>query len=519
MVAEKKRALDVRQRAALAAARTFLDAEGVEAYVAGGFLRDALLGRPAHDIDVSVAADPLDLGRRLADAMGGSFVSLHEEFSIARVVLRDENGTHNIDLLPVRGEMEADLAERDFSINAMAMPLTPFVQGKRGPLIDPCGGWHDLERRVVRALREDVFRRDALRLLRAVRLCVELDFSLEPETAALARRDASLLAQAAPERQRDELLRILDSPRAAAGLRLADDLGLLEQLLPEFTATRGEVQPPEHHWDVFQHSLETVAALDALLAREQPADRHWAPVWRYLWAEMKELPAVEKHFGEEASPGHGRIGVLKLGGLLHDIAKPETRTIDDKGRMRFLGHARDGASKAAAVVRRLRFSGAEVRLVEAMVREHLRPLQIAQDGSPSRRALFRYFRDCGDAAIDVLFLSLADHLATVGPRLEWSGWRGHVAVVKYILTQRFADETLTAPARLLTGHDLMEALGLSPGPLVGELLAAVEEAQGAGDIRSREEALALARREMERRAAAQAPSGEGGLQQVRKGKR
>jgi poly(A) polymerase len=338
----------------------------------------------------------------------------------------------------------------------MAMPMAPFLEGKRTPLIDPCHGQPDLERRQVRALSEDVFRRDPLRLLRAVRLCAELDFSLEAETAARARRDTLLLAQSALERQRDELVRILDSPRAAAGLRLADELGLMEQLLPELTAMRGEEQPPEHYWDVFEHSLQTVAALDALLAPQQPVDRHWAPLWRHLWAEMKGLPEVEKHFGEEASPGHGRAGVLKLGGLLHDIAKPDTRTIDDAGRMRFFGHAREGASKVGPILRRLRFSGAEVRLVEAMVREHLRPLQIAKDGPPSRRALFRYFRACGDAAIDVLFLSLADHLATVGSRLEWGGWRDHVAVIKHILMQRSADETL-APPRLLTAT-IYEAL-------------------------------------------------------------
>jgi poly(A) polymerase len=507
VVVGKARGLGAQQRAALAATHAFIDAEGVDAYVTGGCLRNALLGRPAHDIDLSVTADPLELGRRLADVLGGAFVTLHEEFSIARIVLRDDEGSHSIDLLPVRGEMDADLAERDFSIDAMAMPLAPFVEGKRKPLIDPCGGKRDLERRLVRATSEDIFRRDPLRLLRAVRLCAELGFSLEEGTAALARRDASLLGQAAPERQRDELLRILDSPRAATSLRLADELGLLEQLLPEITATRGEEQPPEHHWDVFQHSLETVAALDVLLSPAEPADRHWAPLWRYLWAEMKGVPDVERHFGEEVSSGHGRVGVLKLGGILHDIAKPETRTIDDKGRMRFFGHAREGAGRVGPILRRLRFSGAEVRLVETMVREHLRPLQIAKDGPPSRRALFRYFRDCGAAAIDVLFLSLADHLATVGPRLDWGGWRGHVAVIKYILMQRFVDETLTAPPRLVTGHDLMEALGISPGPLVGQLLAAVEEAQGAGEVHSPDEALALARRELERRAATQARGG------------
>ena len=212
---EKKRSALRAQRAALAAARIFFEAKGVRAYVTGGALRDALLGRAAHDVDLSVTGDPLDLGRGLGDALGGAFVPMHEEFGVARVVLpaTDEAGSQIIDVLPVRGEIEADLAARDFSINAIAMPLAPFVEGKRKPLIDPCGGGFDLERRLVRALRDDVFRSDPLRLLRAVRLCAELDFSLEADTAALVGREASLLTQSAPERQRDELLRILDSPR------------------------------------------------------------------------------------------------------------------------------------------------------------------------------------------------------------------------------------------------------------------------------------------------------------------
>jgi poly(A) polymerase len=213
---------------------------------------------------------------------------------------------------------------------------------------------------------------------------------------------------------------------------------------------------------------------------------------------MEEFPAVREHFQEEVSQGHTRVALLKLAALLHDIAKPETRTIEDNGRMRFFGHARVGALRAAAVARRLRFGGAEVRQVEAMVREHLRPLQIAQDGPPSRRALYRYFRDTGEAGIDVLFLSLADHLATVGPRLDWDDWRAHLGVVSFILAQRFQEEVLTAPPRLVTGHDLIDALGLAPGPLVGRLLAAVQEAQAAGEVATREQALTLARQELKR---------------------
>lgn len=463
----------------------------------GGFLRDALLGRESHDVDLAVAADPLSLGRRLADVLAGHFVRLHEEHKAARIVLPDSEAIRSLDLLPLRVDIEADLAQRDLTINAMAVPIGDLAGERALSIIDPCGGRRDLAKGIVRMVRPETFGADPLRLLRAVRLCAELGFTLDPQTAAVMAENALLLPQVAPERQRDELMRILATSRAAPGLRLADKLGLLDSLLPEVVATRGEEQPKEHQWDVFDHSLEAVAALDALLRSEKPAEARWARLWRQLWEKMEEFPAVREHFREEVSQGHTRAALLKLAALLHDIAKPETRTIEDNGRMRFFGHAQAGALKAAAAARRLRLSGAEVRQVEAMVKEHLRPLQIARDGPPSRRALYRYFRDTGEAAIDVLFLSLADHLATVGPRLDWDDWRAHLDVVGFILAWRFQEEA-TAPARLVTGHDLMDALGLSPGPLVGRLLEAVQEAQAAGEVTTREQALALARQELER---------------------
>jgi poly(A) polymerase len=184
---------------------------------------------------------------------------------------------------------------------------------------------------------------------------------------------------------------------------------------------------------------------------------------------------------------------LKLAGLLHDVAKPETKTFDDTGRMRFFGHADVGAQVCGRVLRRLRFSAREVALVQTMVKAHLRPVQMAQQGPPSRRALYRYFRDCGDAGIETLFLSLADHLGTVGPRVSESGWRQHVALVNYILSKRFQEEETVSPPRLLGGDELMAELDLPPGPQVGRLLETLREAQAAGEISTREQALALAR--------------------------
>jgi poly(A) polymerase len=481
-------------RGLLARLHAFFSGRGVEAYIVGGFLRDALLGRHSHDLDISIAGDPLTLGRELADTLGAHYFPLAEEQHAARVLL-PEHGAH-IDLLPLRGDVESDLRERDYTIDAMAAPLGEATAGT-ATVIDPTGGQDDLRRRLVRVIGEDAFRQDALRPLRGARLAVELDFEMEPVTAALIREHAPELPQVAAERQRDELMRILATPRAARGLRLVDELSLLERLLPELTDSRGVEQPKEHHWDVFDHSLEAVGKLDILLAEEEPRERLARRLWRELWAQLAWWEEARAYFRGEVLAERPRSAVLKLAALLHDIAKPETKTFDATGRMRFFGHADVGAEKAGRVLQRLRFSAREVTLVQAMVKAHLRPVQMAQQGPPTRRALYRYSRDCGDAAIETLFLSLADHLATVGPRVSMSGWRQHVALVNYILTSRFQEEEVTSPAKLLGGDELMAELNLSPGPLVGRLLETVREAQAAGEISTREEALTLARSHLE----------------------
>lgn len=474
----------------LARLAAFFRGRGSEAYVTGGFLRDALLGRESRDVDLAAAADPLALGPELAEALGGRSFPLAPERGILRIVLPGQD--LHVDLLPLRGDIESDLRLRDYTIDAMAAPLAGAAAGA-AEIIDPTGGHPDLRRRLVRVVREEAFREDPLRPLRGVRLAAELDFRLERGTTALIRAHAPRLPEAAPERQRDELMRTLATPRAGGALRLLDDLGLLAPLLPEVAAARGVEQPKEHYWDVFGHSLEAVRALDFLLLPEAPADEPWRSLWREVWEPLAWWQEGKAYFQAEVVPGRPRLAVLKLAALLHDIAKPETKTWDETGRMRFFGHADVGAEKAVRILRRLRLSGREVELVRTMVKAHLRPVQMGQQGPPTRRALYRYFRDCGDAAIDTLFLSLADHLATVGPRVSREGWRNHASLVNYILTQRFQEESIVAPPRLVNGHDLMRALGLAPGPLVGRLLRLVEEAQAAGEVKTREEALELAR--------------------------
>ena len=454
----------------------FLAGEKTPAYLVGGFVRDMLLGRDTADIDIAVAADALKTARRAAEALEGKYVPLDEKNRVGRVVF---DGTDRyIDFTTLEGDIEEDLARRDFTIDAMAFELETGIDSSfdEEGLIDPFHGRDDLRAKSLRAVSETAFRDDPVRLLRAMRLAGELGLSLEPATEALMRRDAALIARAAGERTREELLRLLAPPGADRRLAYLAELGLLTALIPELAPAMGVDQPHVHVWDVFDHSIQTVAAVEFIL---HEAD------WEYAGADVLAMAPwsddLRRHFEREVSSGSTRRVLLKLAALLHDIAKPQTKTTDSEGRTRFLGHPQEGAETAAAILERLRFSKREVQLVELLVKYHLRPTQMSQEGLPTRRAIYRYFRDTGDAGIDILFLSLADHLATRARTLDLEQWRQHTAMTDYVLENR-CEETPSAPPRLIDGNDIMQAFGLGPGPKIGELLEAVREARAAGEI-------------------------------------
>jgi poly(A) polymerase len=185
--------------------------------------------------------------------------------------------------------------------------------------------------------------------------------------------------------------------------------------------------------------------------------------------------------------GSTRRTLMKLAALLHDVAKPQTKAPDKNGRMRFIGHPEQGAATVTAIMERLRFSTRETKLVAGMVQYHLRPTQMGNP--PTRRAIYRYFRDAGDAGIDVLYLSLADHLATRGPGLIPEYWKEHADIIRFILEEHFNKDIPVSPAKLINGSDLITIFGLKPGPKLGKLLESAREAQAAGELTDRQEAL------------------------------
>ena len=468
---------------------SFLAEQDVTAYLVGGFVRDVLLERDTADIDIAVASDALEIAPKVATALGGKYVLLDEANRIGRVVVSKEEGRWELDFSTFEGSIEQDLARRDFTVDAMAVDLSRLGEGyTEVQLIDPFNGWNDLRQGVIRAVAETAFELDAARLLRAVRLAAELGFNIDSETEALIRRYSCLIANVAGERVREELLRLLAVSQARYSLSYLGELGLLTAMIPELAQTRGVKQPKEHFWNVFDHSIETVAAVDFVLSRGA-----WGYADEEVLAAVPWSAVLAQHFDRQVSSGSTRRLLLKLAALLHDIAKPQAKAIEEGGRIRFLGHAKAGADIAVNILERLRFSAKEVKLVEIMVRHHLRPGQMSHDELPSRRAIYRYFRDTGEAGIDILFLSLADHLATRGPHLDLAHWREHTQLVEYILAQHFQEEGLVVPPKLVNGHDLINIFGMSPGPKIGELLEAVRETQASGEVTTKEEALSYIR--------------------------
>jgi len=476
----------------------FLAEQKIPSYIVGGFVRDMLLKRNTADIDIAVAADALEIARRVAIALDAKYIPMDTVNRIGRVVLTGNASEQcELDFSTFAGSIEEDLGRRDFTINAMAIELSQLEKRYTGfTIIDPFQGQRDLQQGIIKAVTQTAFESDAARLLRAVRLSYELGFTIDGETEALMQRYCHLITGIASERVREELLLLLAVPQAEAVLLHLDRLGLLTAIVPELALEKGVEQPIEHFWNVFDHSLKTVAAVDFLLRQGS---------WEYAGREaMSMVPwsaELDEHFNTEVSSGSTRRLVLKLAALLHDIAKPQTKAIDSNSRMRFLGHAKEGASASNSILERLRFSNKEIKLVETMVEHHMRPTQMSQSGVlPTQRAIYRYFRDTGDAGIDILFLSLADHLATRGPHLSPDGWREHNRIVDYVLTKRSEQETLVSPPRLIDGNDLINIFGLKPGPGVGHLLELVREAHASGEFKTREEALSYIQKHLENKA-------------------
>jgi len=421
-----------------------LRSRGYEAYWVGGCVRDLLMGDRAQDYDITTSARPEEIMSifRHTIPVGAKFGVVivrirHKSYEVAtfRAESGYKNGRH-----PDRvwfSTARQDVKRRDFTINGML--YDPVAE----KVIDHVGGQKDLERKIIRAIGnpDARFSEDKLRMIRAVRFAARFDYRIENKTEKAIQRHASEIMDTSAERIRDELSYILTGPNPGIGIRILDQLGLLVHILPEVSAMKGVPQPPEFHpeGDVFQH---TILMLDRL-----------------------KSPSL----------------VLALGVLFHDVGKPETFSVSD--RIRFNKHQTVGAEMTRKIMRRLRFSSEQVRRVSALVDQHLRFIDVHR----MKESTLKRFLRIEDFPIH-LELHRLDCLASHG---DLSAWR-YCRKRHLEFTKKQAEEQLV-PKPLLTGHDLIK-IGLKPGPIFKKILREIEDAQLEGRIRTRSQAMALARK-------------------------
>jgi poly(A) polymerase len=444
-----------------------------QAWLVGGAVRDALLGRATPDFDLAVQGDARGLARELGRRAGGHAFQLSDQFGAWRVRSHDQQW--QVDLTPLMGEtLEQDLRRRDLTINAIAREL----DADGSELIDPCGGAGDLEAGRLRAVGPDAFSADPLRVLRLARMAAELGFAPEAETLRLAAASAPALAGVAAERVFAELRLTLVSELAVAGLELAQSIGATAVVLPELDALRGLQQSNYHHLDVYDHTLATLQAAIELQS---------APV--AIFGEL--APAVAEVLDEPLANELTRGQALRFGALLHDIAKPLTYARGPEGRPTFFEHDVRGAELATEILTRLRASERLISHTAALTRDHLRLGFLVHKRPLSARTVYHYLATCEPVEVDVTVLSVADRLATLGRNSERA-----VALHLELAQEMLADALQwrrNRPRPPVAGDELARALAITPGPQLGRLLEELSEAAYAGEIEGDDAILARAR--------------------------
>ncbi len=473
-----------------------------EIYLVGGAVRDLLSSRFSPDFDFALPSNGISLARKVANALKADFLSLDDERDTGRVILTNDDGSRTfLDFATYRGaNLDEDLRARDFTINAIAYNL------QDGTLIDPTDGGNDIRAKVIRACSPTAFTDDPVRILRAVRQAAAFGYTIDRNTREWMKQASGQVGRVSVERLRDEIFKILNGPKASASIRALDMLGVLAYLMPELIKMKGVEQSPPHVYDVWAHTLAVLDQLDQLIASlrigydaESTSDMYTGLLSVRLGRYREQLA---RHFASLLNVDRPHRSLLFFAALYHDVCKPDTKTVEESGRIRFFDHDIKGADVVAERARALNLSGDEVERLHAIVRHHMRFHDFAsrlehEKQTPSRKAIYRFFRDSGGAGIDLILLALADVRGTQAAELTTDTWTSYLDVARILLENYWEKpEEVVAPPRLLDGNDLIKELELKPGPIIGRLLESIRENQAAGKIETREQALTFAREEM-----------------------
>lgn len=468
--------------------------KGINLYLVGGTVRDILLDRESKDYDFTLSNDVLSFAKYISVHLKGSLVFLDKALPCVRIVCKiqtvlkpqvkstdiltvnDLADVINLDFSRFRYDgntIEEDIAGRDFTINSIAINL-----GTDEPeIIDPFNGLEDLKKMVIRVIHNQAFKDDPLRMLRAVRLSSELCFLIEDNTQKAILKSADLINQVSKERIISELYLILKSPNSATYIDQLERLTLLEKIVPEIIPLKNLKQQGFHHLSGWEHTLFTLMELENIIANLE----RFFPKWH---------KKISKYLEEIISEEHTRLVNLKLAAILHDIGKPITKRIDIiTGKATFYCHDKVGAELAAQMGHRLRLSNKEIDLLKMIVSSHMRPGFLVDAEVITDIALYRLFKDLGDAAVATLILSLSDRYAALGENVTSETLQHYYQDIIFILDKFYNPTPKIFPPKLLNGNEIMERFSLGQDKRIGQLLAMVEDAFVQGKIHDKKDAL------------------------------
>jgi|WetSurMetagenome_2_1015567.scaffolds.fasta_scaffold15382_4 poly(A) polymerase len=433
-----------------------------EVFIVGGTVRDILLGKQPSDYDLVTLGNPETLAGQIAAAYNSRVVRLGKPGTI---LLRIKTPDKLYDIVPaLGGAIESDLHHRDFTITAMAVRLSD------GVLVDLFNGLQDINQNCIRMISKDNLILDPIRLLRAYRMGAVLNFAIDSLTRDAVREEAHRIASCAPERIRDEFLKLLSAPSSSDCVNDMSDSGILTSILPEMSLLKECIQNKHHPDDALDHSLKSLSCIEDIF-------NHPKDFFPGLDEEINPLPTAH------------HISLMKFAILIHDIGKPHTRSIDEKGGVHFYSHEEKSAQISDIITRRLKFSNDDQRYVHDIIANHMRPLFLflaRQKGRLTLKSVNRFFLKTDGRVVDILVHAMADMKAKdahadINDFMEFS----NLMLTSY--HREFKPLSILPP--LINGNNLIKEFGLFPSPLMGRILNHIKEKRLQRLIYTREEAL------------------------------
>ena len=459
----------------------FLATSAEEIYIVGGAVRDALLHRPLHDIDLATSGQAIRLARQIANHFNGDFFILDDVRDVGRALLNFPDGQLVLDVAGFRGEtLSSDLADRDFTLNALAVD----VKGNLGLLIDPLNGEEDIKKHLLRRCSAHALSDDPIRALRAVRQSSQLNMHIESDTLRDIKASVDRLSTSSPERVRDEWFKLLSIPRPVAAIRIADTLGLVEKVIPEIAPLHNLPEAAPYLQDSWHHTLAIIEALTSIfnVISYTRTDQTAASFGLGMLAIQMDRyrNRLFTHLAYVWPNDRTHTALLLLAALLYDSGKGQGLEHPESKSAAYTGVRADA----------MRLSVAEKSRLITIVRNQRLVLALA-DTKPL--SIYQFWRKLNETGVDVCLLTLADYLATHGSYLKQKDWLMLVDRVRILLDAWFDKyDQLVSPPSLVDGNLLMQTFKLNPGPILGELLEQIRMAQVTGDVQSQESALAYA---------------------------